>query len=202
MTEVKFELCEIEDNECYSELEALIAQIGPKECVIPEGSTNDLVRLSKVLERNGVLIAKLKRSDFNSDDIVQDLNRLLYFREDQDRNANALSEMSLTNAMGSLGAVIKFLNLTGSDGNFNQFKIYTLDVHRFVRLDQAALQALNVMPKPGTNSTDTNLLSGSSKAYSLLGVLNNCVTSQGKRLLEQWLKQPLKVVAATIVQTK
>ncbi|CAH0552518.1 unnamed protein product [Brassicogethes aeneus] len=192
MTEVKFEVCEIEDNECYSELEALIAQISPKECIIPLGDSPDLVSLKTVLERNGVLVAKVKKNDFNSEDVIQDLNRLLYFLEDQERNANTLQEVNLTEAIGSLGAVIRFLNLTGDEKNFNQFKISTLDIHRFVRLDNAALQALNVLPKAGSNFSDCAKLPSSSKSNCLVGILDFCVTTQGRRLLEQWVKQPLK----------
>ncbi|KAJ8919097.1 hypothetical protein NQ315_012082 [Exocentrus adspersus] len=193
ITEAKFEVCEISDTECFSELEALIAQIGPKECVMPVGDSPELVSLKNVLERNGILVAKVKRSDFSDEDIIQDLNRLLYFHEDQQRNCSAFTETNLKEAMGCLQAIIKFLNLTGDERNFNQFKLSSLDAHRFVRLDNAALYALNVLPKPGSRTVESSVINpNASKTSSLKGILDNCVTAQGRRLLEQWIKQPLK----------
>ncbi|XP_018575301.1 DNA mismatch repair protein Msh2 [Anoplophora glabripennis] len=193
ITEAKFEVCEISDNECFSELEALIAQIGPKECVLPAGDSPELTSLKNVLERNGILIARVKRSDFSGEDIIQDLNRLLYFREDQQRNASTVTETNMKEAMGCLQAVIKFLNLTGDEKNFNQFKLNSLDPHRFVRLDNAALYALNVLPKPGSQTIESSVVNpNAAKTNSLKGILDSCVTVQGRRLLEQWIKQPLK----------
>ncbi|KAJ8980096.1 hypothetical protein NQ317_008557 [Molorchus minor] len=183
---------EVNDNECFSELEALIAQVGPKECVIPTGDSPELISLKNLLERNGILVATSKRSDFVGEDMIQDLNRLLYFHEDQQRNASALPETKLKDAMGCLQALITFLNLTGDERNFNQYKLGTLDARRYVRLDNAALYALNILPKPGTYSKELSVVNPSAaKTGSLKGLLDNCVTPQGHRLLEQWIKQPL-----------
>lgn len=192
-TELKFKLCEINDNECFTELEALIAQIGPRECLIPTGETQELIELRKVLERNSVLVAKVKRSDFGHENIIQDLNRLLYFVDGQQRNCLSLPETKLNEALGCLNAVIKFLNLTSNEQNFNQFKISIVDIHRYVRLDNAALFSLNILPKPGTVTIDDDILQpNKNKSFCLQGILDQCVTNQGHRLLEQWIKQPLK----------
>lgn len=192
ITEVKFEVCEVNDTDSLSELEAIISQIGPKECVIPMGETPELVSLTKIIERNGILIARVKKSDFTTDEIYQDLNRLLYFNEDQQRNAAAYPETNLKEALSCLQAVAKFLNLTADSKNFNQYKLSILDVHRFVRLDNSALYALNVFPKVLPQITDGFSNQNSSKTSSLKGLLDNCVTPQGHRLIEQWIKQPLK----------
>ena len=49
--------------------------MGPKECLIPQGETAELMVLQKVLERNDVLVNKHKTSDFNHENAEQDLNR-------------------------------------------------------------------------------------------------------------------------------
>ncbi|XP_056633214.1 DNA mismatch repair protein Msh2 isoform X1 [Diorhabda sublineata] len=194
VTECKFEVCEITDNDSFSELEGLIAQIGPKECILPNGETPDLVALRKVLERNGILIAKVKASDF-AGDLAQDLNRLLYFSKDQQRNCFSYKETNFKNALGCLSALIKFLNLNEDEKNFNQFKLSTLDARRFVRIDNAALFALHVIPK-ASNTGPNNYFKRVDKSSSLKGLLDNCATAQGSRLLEQWIKQPLKDIHA------
>lgn len=147
-TELKFQVCHIDDNECFTELEALIAQIGPRECIIPQGESAELESLKTVLERNSLLVAKVKRSEFSSEDIIQDLERLLYFHEDQQRNVAAFPETKLTEALQCLNAVIKFLNLTSDERVFNQFKIHFVETQKYVRLDNAALYSLNILPKP------------------------------------------------------
>lgn len=50
-----------------------------------------------------------------------------------------------------------------------------------MKLDAAALKALNLMPGPRDGA----------KTMSLYGLLNHCKTPVGSRLLSQWLKQPL-----------
>lgn len=182
-TENTFTLGEITDNEYFTELEAIIAQISPKECVIPNKESQELNVLEKTLTRNGILVIKQKNSDFEKENVIQDLNRLLYFTDKQVRNAATLPETNYTEALNVLQAALNYLNLTGDEQNFNQFKLQPLETKQFVRLDIAALHALNIVAKPGStyNKNDT-----------VFGVLDSCKTNQGKRLLEQWLKQPLR----------
>lgn len=54
-------------------------------------------------------------------------------------------------------------------------------------MDAAAVSALNILPKPGTHYT-----SPSYRWQSILGVLDQCRTPQGHRLMAQWVKQPLR----------
>ncbi|KAL3277162.1 hypothetical protein HHI36_012514 [Cryptolaemus montrouzieri] len=193
VAESKFSICELVDNECFTELEALIAQISPKECIIPDAESDDYTSLKNLFERNGILVAKTKRSEFNASEVMEDLNRLLFFQKGQTRNALTFSQTQSKEAMGTLQALIKFLNLTGDERNFNQFKFETLDTSRFVRLDNAALLALNIFPQSGSSTLEDSVLTpNASKSSSVMGILNHCLTNQGKRLLSQWIKQPLR----------
>ncbi|KAB0801844.1 hypothetical protein PPYR_04030 [Photinus pyralis] len=186
-TEGQFYVSEFNDNELFTELEALIAQISPKECIIQSGDAPELVTLHAVLQRNQILVTKFKKTEFGTDDVVQDLNRLLYFLKDQERNASGIPEMGLTEAMSCLQAGIKYLNLAAEESNYNQFKISIYTADRFVRLDSAAISALNLFPKSQSSYNNKTAVHG-----SLLGVLDKCCTAQGRRLLAKWVKQPLR----------
>lgn len=182
-TENMFFVAELTDNEFFTELEAILAQLNPRECVIQQGDSPELQTIRAVIERNGILVINAKKSDFTADNTNQDLNRLLYFYDGQKKDASVYPEINKTEAICSLQAVIKHLSLTENEQNFNQFRLNSLDVHQYVRLDKAAISALDVLPKPGV---------AAKTMASLVGVLDNCITPQGRRMLEQWIKQPLK----------
>lgn len=83
-------------------------------------------------------------------------------------------------ALAALAAAIEHLNLKNGRQNAFTLKKYTLA--QYLRLDVAALRALNVFPQ--------NYDGVSGQAGSLFGLLNQCRTSIGSRLLKKWLKQP------------
>lgn len=95
-----------------------------------------------------------------------------------------MPQSNLRNAIGCLQVIVKYLNLCEDERNYNQFHVNDLDMKKFVRLDNAAINALLVFPKLDDSQ--------SNKYDSIFGVLNVCVTVQGKRLLHSWLKQPLR----------
>lgn len=73
------------------------------------------------MERAQVTITKLKKSDFSTEGLIQDLNRLLKFKDDQQQDANALPETSKTVAVSSLAAAIKYISLTSDNTNFGRY---------------------------------------------------------------------------------
>ncbi|XP_065057032.1 DNA mismatch repair protein Msh2-like isoform X2 [Rhopilema esculentum] len=176
----KFGVCEFTDNDQFSNLEALLVQIGPKECLFPgPDSSADGAKIRQVLERSNVLVTERKRAEFSSKDVVQDLDRLLKTRGS---SSASLPELDLAQAVCCLTSIIKYLELLSDDSNFGQFTISAFDLRRFMRLDAAAVRALNLFPSP---------LDGGNKSKCLTGLLNACKTPQGQRLLAQWVKQPL-----------
>ena len=63
-----------------------------------------------------------------------------------------------------------------------------------MRLDAAALKALNVLPSSsggGDRSFGETAGKGSGGGFSLYNLLNRCTSPMGKRVLYRWLKQPL-----------
>lgn len=183
MVEHVFSLAEFSDDEHFTNLEAVIVQFGPKECIIPADSSIESANIKKVADRCGVLVTTRKKGDFSIDGLIQDLNRLVRFQEGQQQNANSLPEINYSVAVCSLEAAIKYLELCSDSDNFSQFAVKTLELGRYVYLDSAALSALNIT---STSAAPQNT------AHTILALLDKCRTAHGHRLISQWIKQPLK----------
>ena len=168
------------DNDLYSNFESLLIQLGVKECLImTDGQKKDpeLTKLRTIADSCGIAISERPMADYATKDIEQDLARLLK----DDKAAGTLPQTDLKLAMGSAAALIKYLGVMSDPSNFGQYQLYQHDLSQFMKLDAAALRALNLMPGPRDGS----------KTMSLYGLLNHCKTPLGSRLLAQWLKQPL-----------
>ncbi|KAK5061008.1 MutS-like protein [Exophiala bonariae] len=173
------------DNDLYSNFESLLIQLGVKECVITtDGQKKDpeLAKLRQIADACNIAVTEKPASDYMVTDIEQDLARLL-----KGENAmGLLPQTDLKLAMGSAAALIKYLGVLTDPSNFGQYRLYQHDLSQYMKLDAAALRALNLMPGPRDGS----------KNMSLFGLLNHCKTPIGGRLLAQWLKQPLMSLLA------
>lgn len=173
------------DNDIYSNFESLLIQLGVKECLIvkegqkKEGFAKDpeLAKIRQIADSCGISISERPATDFGIKDIEDDLERLLK----EQNAASKLQAAELKLAMGSASALVKYLGLLHDPSNFGQFRLYQHDLTQYMKLDAAALRALNLMPGPRDGS----------KSMSIYGLLNHCKTPMGNRLLAQWLKQPL-----------
>lgn len=180
-------LAEFNDNDLFSNLESILIQLGCKECLVPETSSNevDFEKVKQLVDRCGIVITEMRAAEFNTRNIEQDLVTLT--GSDLVLSTNELS--SLTLAQSSANALICYLSLLADDGNRGAVSIGRYSLEQFMKLDFAAVKALNLFPPP-------NLNNNMSKGSSLFGLLNNCKSAGGTRLLSQWLKQPLVDVAA------
>ena len=68
--------------------------------------------------------------------------------------------------------LIHCLQLCGDTDNFGQFLMNTLELDRFVRLDAAALNALNITG---------NTAAPQSSPHTIINLLDRCRTSHGHR---------------------
>jgi DNA mismatch repair protein MSH2 len=181
----QFHVCQFTDNDQFSNVEAILMQIGPKECLIKTQDCNaEGGKLRLILERSNILITERPKADFNSKDMTQDLNRLLRptTTEAEGNTATSRPEFDLVHSMSSLACIVKYLELLSDESAFGQFSLNTFDLAQYMHLDVAAVKALNLFPTPGD---------GGCKTMCVSGLLNVCKTSQGQRLLNQWVKQPL-----------
>ncbi|KAF9432494.1 MutS-like protein, partial [Entomortierella beljakovae] len=179
-------ISEFIDNDLYSNFESLVIQLGVKECLImaDEGQKDyELTKLKTILQLCDIVVTERKKSEFSIKDVEQDYNRLL----EEDISIAALPEFELKNAMAASACVIKYLSLLTDETNFGQYALRNHDLSQYMKLDASAVRALNLMPGPQD---------GANKSMSLYGLLNKCKTTQGGRMLGQWLKQPLMDVAA------
>eukprot|EP00116_Pleurobrachia_bachei_P001629 sb/3461891/ len=165
--------CTLTDTEQMCTLESLLVQISPRECLVSP-SVPEYKRLSQILSRLHVLEVPRKGGGGGVDQGRKDLARLL------GETNTGLSSKFTDPLLGCASSLVKYLEISPADTR--GYTLTELAPHLSMRLDGAAFQGLNVMPA----STMTE-----PSHASLWGVLNQCGTAQGQRLLGQWLKSPL-----------
>ncbi|OWB81117.1 hypothetical protein B5S32_g5474 [[Candida] boidinii] len=185
----KIGLCEFNDNELFSNLESILIQLGIKECLLPSnnnGNNNidpDFEKLEQLIDRCDIVITHIKPSEYNDKNIEQDLVRLT--GNDLILSTNELSSMKIS--LNCCNSLINYLGLINDEINFGNLSIFKHNLSKYMRLDYAAVKALNLFP----NHNSVNNNNSMNKNSSLFGLLNNCKSIGGSRLLSQWLKQPL-----------
>lgn len=180
MTNQSLGLAEFLDDSQFTNVESVLVALGCKECLLPLESVKSIEfkNLHGTLDRCGVLLTERKKAEFKSRDLVPDLGRIIKGSIEPVREL--LSEFQ--HALGALGALISYMDLLADDYNYGNYTIQKYSLNRYMRLDSAAIRALNILE----SKTDAN------KNFSLLGLMNRtCTAGMGKRLLNKWLKQPL-----------
>jgi DNA mismatch repair protein MSH2 len=72
------------------------------------------------MERSKVTVTKVKKSEFSTEGLHQDLNRLLKFKENQQQDAHTFPETNKEVAMTSLAAAVKYTSLLNDSTNFGR----------------------------------------------------------------------------------
>ncbi|CAB3978860.1 DNA mismatch repair Msh2-like [Paramuricea clavata] len=75
VAERKIAVCEIADNDHFSNVEALLVQLGPKECIIQANDqSSDAGNLKEVIQRSGVLVTEKKK-------VAEFINKICLIKE-------------------------------------------------------------------------------------------------------------------------
>ncbi|CAM6082684.1 unnamed protein product [Calypogeia fissa] len=180
MTRRTLGINEFIDDDKFTNLESAMIALGCRECMVPydSGKSPDARKLRDVLARCNILLTEARRSEFRSRDLQQDLGRLLKGSADDYKELLVRHE----GALPALAALVAYTDILGDDANIGKYSLQPYSLDTYMRLDAAALRALNVLE----SKTDAN------QNFSLFGLINRtCSVGMGKRLLNRWLKQPL-----------
>jgi DNA mismatch repair protein MSH2 len=180
--------CQFVDDDHFCALESLTVQIGARECAIiaqdlnSSGSSSHLSptearKLGDVFDRCFVMLNERPKQEFGTGSLESDLERLVssgyveHCREVLDRKV----------ACGAVAGLLSYMELLADSQNYQKWNVKVHETGQYMRLDAAAMKALNVMRLKG--DTDSH--------FSLSGLMGRGRTPMGKRLVKTWLKQPL-----------
>jgi len=213
--------CEFVDDEQFCALEAVVCQLGAKECVVAKEATEtpEGRRLRDLVARCGALATERKPGDFDARDLEDDLARLLA-RDGAGGKDGGVAEVAAgggeiggggggapaagaagverhrallekEGAAAALAAALRFSELLSDPANHGRCSLVMHDTGRYMRLDSSALRALNVLPERSSASAGGGAGGDGARGFSLYALLNKCRSPMGRRLLLRWLKQPL-----------
>ncbi|KAI3673275.1 hypothetical protein L6452_39392 [Arctium lappa] len=173
-------MAEFLDDSHFTNVESALVALGCKECLLPTELTksSECKPLYDAISRCGAMVTERKKAEFKGRDLTQDLGRLVKGSNESVRDLVSAFEF----APGALGVLLSYAELLADENNYGNYTISQYNLNSYMRLDSAAMRALNVME----SKTDAN------KNFSLFGLMNRtCTAGMGRRLLHMWLKQPL-----------
>lgn len=177
-------LFEFMDNQQFSALDSFLTQIGGENCqlLVAEDFGADLAKasslskkISLLLECKGMQPTFVKKNMFAAKpDTMTLLQRLC------GQHVMSKVETDFPRCLPCVECVFSTSRYRDMEGN-TEVQVELGSMERFMRLDSAAADAVNLLPKADHPSV----------FGSLFGVLNRCKTKLGSRTLERWLRQPL-----------
>lgn len=182
----EIEAFEFTDNDQFSNLNSFLHQLG--SCVLYMSETivghnqqpvnSDNRKIMNVLSASMAEVIPLKKIFFVlKPDTMPCLTKLV------GKTTHALSTVESERSLSvpCIECLFHCLRLRDDVSIQGQFHLKFGALNTYMRIDSAASDAINLLPK----SDDP------SPFGSLFGVLNRCKTKFGSRLLERWLRQPL-----------
>lgn len=182
-------LFEFMDNEQFSSLDSFLIQMGGCILYLSEEYENsqkgDGRKISNLLHGKDIECVFVKKSLFTTKDVGTNILKLVGTAT----HITNVAETEKPVAYSCIEVLLRSLRLLKADGGEDVTGSHVLlfgALESAMRLDSAAADAVNLLPKPDHPS----------QFGSLYGVLNRCKTKMGSRLLERWLRQPLVSVDA------
>jgi len=157
-----------------------LTRLGPSEVILSVVFESEPWR--ERLRSLGIAVADLPASDFSGPLAEERLKKLF--------GTASLRGYGLENkpfALAAAGAVARYLENTQCGRPTSVRLLRTYELNDTLQMDSSTLDHLDILPQ-GT--------SFSSKAKSLLEVIDQTLTPMGGRLLRRWLVAPLRQVAA------
>ncbi|CAI9284093.1 unnamed protein product [Lactuca saligna] len=138
-------ITEFLDDSHFTNVESCLVSLGCKECLLPTEITksNDCKPLYDVMSKCGVMITERKKAEFKSRDVGQDLGRLVKGSNEPVRDLVSSFEF----APMALGVLLSYTELLSDENNYGNYQITQYNLSNYMRLDSAAMRALNVMEK-------------------------------------------------------
>uniref|UniRef100_A0A8C9GCU5 DNA mismatch repair proteins mutS family domain-containing protein n=1 Tax=Piliocolobus tephrosceles TaxID=591936 RepID=A0A8C9GCU5_9PRIM len=187
----EFSLCEYIENDHFTVLESVLIQCRPFILLFSKCNDNlDYSRIKLIINLCEIKYKELARSDFQTAQLENDLNKLLMITSDV---KSCFSFFELQLACKALSCIIKYMNLLNDDCAVNKCVLKNYNINRYMKLDKAAIVALNIHTESGSSNSGSNKNKQSSNStLTLYKFLNKCKTKIGERKLLKWVLHPIK----------
>lgn len=177
------------DDGNFVTLDALVVREKPKLAFLsPRLAETDKAKLIELFQRSDAeCLAPTNPASFKwpQNDLVRknELEGELSLLLKEDNLNGHVEVMTQTIGLNALSCLLAEIRMDDdNDASRMIHEIFLGKLDKFMRLDSAAADAIMLLPdKKSPNEPHS----------SLYGVLNQCRTSMGSRVLETWLRQPL-----------
>lgn len=193
----QFQLTDFIDNDQFSLLDSILIRYGGSNVVLfledgldPMGNfdssinhmlKSDMKKLNNIFQSKTNLELQYRKSSLFQ---IQEHLLLKLLDEASSSKLYSIAKDQPLAYQYTLNVIMQNLDLLAYDELYGTYGIFSSNMNSFMRLDSAAIQAVNLLPLASdTLSTNPN--------GSIFSVLNRCKTKMGSRLLERWLRQPL-----------